>query len=285
MHESMFRNLDKTCVRENTYMKLTMLGTGNAAVTKCYNTCFVIEDDGACFMVDGGGGNTVFQQLEKAGYRWQDMHDIFLTHKHMDHIMGVLWMVRMICQGISRGKCSGEYRIYGHEEVIGLLRSIAEMLLNEKEITVLDHQLQLIVVEDGETREINGRKVTFFDIHSKKAKQFGFSIQLDDDERLTCCGEEPYHPSEEAYARGSKWLLHEAFCLYSQAEIFEPYKKSHSTVKDACVLAETLGVENLVLYHTEDKNIGHRKVLYTEEGSRYFSGNLYVPEDLEVIHL
>jgi len=26
-------------------MKLTMLGTGNALVTECYNTCFVIEEN------------------------------------------------------------------------------------------------------------------------------------------------------------------------------------------------------------------------------------------------
>ena len=25
-------------------MKLTILGTGNALVTKCYNTCFVLEE-------------------------------------------------------------------------------------------------------------------------------------------------------------------------------------------------------------------------------------------------
>ena len=25
-------------------MKLTMLGTGNAVVTECYNTCFVLEE-------------------------------------------------------------------------------------------------------------------------------------------------------------------------------------------------------------------------------------------------
>ena len=31
-----------------------MLGTGNALVTECYNTCFVIEDEGKYFMVDGG---------------------------------------------------------------------------------------------------------------------------------------------------------------------------------------------------------------------------------------
>ena len=46
-----------------------------------------------------------------------------------------------------------------------------------------------------------------------------------------------------------------------------------------------LGVQNLILYHTEDKNIARRKELYTEEGKKYFSGNLYVPEDLEKIEL
>ncbi len=27
-------------------MKLTMLGTGNALVTECYNTCFLLENQG-----------------------------------------------------------------------------------------------------------------------------------------------------------------------------------------------------------------------------------------------
>lgn len=44
-------------------MKLTMLGTGNALVTDCYNTCFLIENNGEFFMVDGGGGNTILKQL------------------------------------------------------------------------------------------------------------------------------------------------------------------------------------------------------------------------------
>ena len=83
----------------------------------------------------------------------------------------------------------------------------------------------------------------------------------------------------------STWLLHEAFCLHGQADIFHPYEKHHSTVKDAAELAESLGVKNLLLYHTEDKNIARRKELYTAEGRQYFHGNLFVPEDLEVIEL
>ena len=44
-------------------------------------------------------------------------------------------------------------------------------------------------------------------------------------------------------------------------------------------------MKNLVLYHTEDKNIRDRKALYTREGCVFFHGRLYVPEDLEEIEL
>ena len=35
-------------------MELTMLGTGNALVTECYNTCFTIRENEDYFLVDGG---------------------------------------------------------------------------------------------------------------------------------------------------------------------------------------------------------------------------------------
>lgn len=41
--------------------KLIMLGTGNAMVTKIFNTCLLIElPDGELFMTDAGGGNGIF---------------------------------------------------------------------------------------------------------------------------------------------------------------------------------------------------------------------------------
>ena len=46
-----------------------MLGTGNALVTKCYNTCYIFENENDYFMVDAGGGNTVLNQLEKVGIK------------------------------------------------------------------------------------------------------------------------------------------------------------------------------------------------------------------------
>ena len=62
-------------------------------------------------------------------------------------------------------------------------------------------------------------------------------------------------------------------------------KKHHSTVKEACEMAENIKAKNLVLYHTEDKNMQGRKENYSGEGRAYYTGKLYVPDDLEVISL
>ena len=145
--------------------------------------------------------------------------------------------------------------------------------------------VMLVEVKDGEEKTILNKKVTFFDIGSTKAKQFGFQMIYDGGKVLTCCGDEPYNECEEKYAKGSDWMFHEAFCLYGQRDIFNPYEKHHSTVKDASELAENLGVKNLVLYHTEDKNIKKRKELYGAEGREYYHGNLFVPDDLDVIEM
>jgi ribonuclease Z len=103
--------------------------------------------------------------------------------------------------------------------------------------------------------------------------------------KVTCLGDEPYNPLCRGFVEGSDWLLCEAFCLYSQRDRFKLYEKHHSTVKEACELAQQLGVPNLVLWHTEDKHIQERKKLYSEEGSAFYTGNLFVPDDLDVIEL
>ena len=267
-------------------MRLTLLGTGNANVTECYNTCFILEDNETKenFLVDAGGGNEILKRLKLAGIDIGSIHTIFCTHKHLDHFTGVLWLMRMILQEMYKGKYEGDAVIYAHDEVTELLRLFSERLFLAKHRQFIGKRLYLESVEDGEDREIMGRRVTFFDIGSKKDKQFGFTMELKDG-RLTCCGDEPYHECEQAYVRGSSWLMHEAFCLYSERDKYKPYEKHHSTAKDACELAEKMGVKNLILYHTEDDNITDRKRLYLSEGKPCFSGRLYVPDDMESLEL
>ena len=262
-------------------MKLTMLGTGMAMVTACYNTCFALEEKGESFLVDGGGGNGILVQLKKAGIDWKSIHHIFITHKHIDHIMGILWIIRKIGQGINKGEYLGTVDLYGHDEVIRILENMADILLQDKIKKHIGSRIRFQVVEDGESRQILGHKVTFFDILSKKDKQYGFTIEFDKEKRLTCCGDEPYNNQNSQYVEGSDWLMLEAFCMYGEANIFKPYEKHHTTVKEACEQAEALHIPNLILYHTEDTHISRRKELYGAEGRKYYHGNLCVPDDLE----
>ncbi|MCF0110564.1 MAG: MBL fold metallo-hydrolase [Erysipelotrichaceae bacterium] len=264
-------------------MKCTMLGTGHAMVTELYNTCFVLEENGEYFLTDGGGGNRLLKQLSEVHINLTDIRTVFVTHKHTDHIMGIVWYLRVMCQSMSRGKVTGEATVYAHEEVIGILRSMITMVLDAKDLVCLDKTLHLVAIEDGETKTILTHPVTFFDIHSTKAKQFGFTMEYEG-KKLTCLGDEPYNPLNEEYVRNSEWLFCEAFCLYGERDVYHLYEIHHSTVKDACELAETLSVHNVVLYHTEEKH-KNRKELYTKEGQQYFHGNIIVPEDLETMAL
>lgn len=48
------------------------------------------------------------KQIKHAGYDWMDMRHIFVTRKHIDYLLGIVWMVRMICRFMDHGEYKGE---------------------------------------------------------------------------------------------------------------------------------------------------------------------------------
>lgn len=157
-------------------MELTMLGTGNANVTEYFNTCFLLEEAGQYFLVDTGGGNGILKALKNAGISVMDIHDIFITHEHLDHLLGLFWIIRTAGHEMSQGNYPGELRIYCHSGLVSTIRTIVELTIWKKTARYLDERILLIPVESGETREIAGCRVTFFDTGSTKARQFGFIL-------------------------------------------------------------------------------------------------------------
>lgn len=266
--------------------QLYVFGTGNAAVTRYYNTCFALRDEERFFMVDAGGGNGILRILEDMKIEFGQIHDIFLTHEHTDHLLGIVWMVRAISTRMLNGTYEGDLNIYCHSDLTVSLDTICRLTLQGKMYRMIGDRIHLVPVSDGETRKILDYDVTFFDIHSTKAKQYGFTTTLKNGSRLTCAGDEPYNPVCAPYVEGSDWLLHEAFCLYEERDRYQPYEKHHSTVKDACELAARLGISHLVLWHTEDRTtFGCRKERYLKEGAPCYPGDLHIPDDREIIDL
>lgn len=270
---------------QETQEKMIVLGTGNATVTKCYNTCFALQHGREYFLVDTGGGNGIMTQLEKANIPMECIHEIFISHEHTDHLLGIIWLIRMIATKMKKDAYQGDLQIYCHADLKDTILTIAKLTVQAKFFDMIGKRIFLHTVADGETRAVLGQPTTFFDIGSTKAKQYGFLRILPDGKRFVFLGDEPYRDSEEQYAKGADWMLHEAFCLYADREKYQPYEKYHVTVKEACEHAEHLGAKNLVLYHTEDKTLASRKAAYTAEGTPYFGGNLLVPDDLDAFVL
>lgn len=254
-------------------------------VTKCYNSCFTISDDNEYFLVDTGGGNAILSNLERADIHINNIHHVFISHSHNDHITGIIWIIRAVAQQIINENYKQNLLIYCHKDVENIIRTISNLLLQKKFTSYLDNRILFKSIEDATSLNIMDWTINFFDIKSNKQLQYGFSIKLKSHKALVFLGDEPYNDNLFSYANDVDYLIHEAFCLYSQRDIFHPYEKFHSTVKDACENAQKLHVDNVILIHSEDKNLQNKKKLYTEEGTQFFNGNIIVPNDLEVIYL
>ena len=295
---------------DKTTNQITMLGTGNATVSQIYNTCFLLQSSGTLMLVDAGGGNGILAQLRKANVQISDIHHLFVTHAHTDHVLGVIWVIRMVaqCKGYE-----GVLHVYGNDKVMKVIKTIIDMILAKKQLAKVAERVVFHQLEDGDCFEVGDMKLECFDIQSTKEKQFGFRAELpaDSDDNasennasennasennasednhakplvLACLGDEPYNEQNRRYIEGADWMMCEAFCLYADRDAFKPYEKCHSTALDAGKLAEELGVKNLILYHTEEKTLDNRKDNYTREAAENFKGRIFVPDDLEVIEL
>lgn len=263
--------------------ELIILGTGNAAATKCFNACFILKREDNYFLVDTGGGNGILTALEKSNIPLEQIHHIFISHQHTDHLLGIIWIIRMVGAKMNQGKYKGTLFIYCHKELIDIIRTIVTCTVQKKFYCYFDTRINFVPLETDKSEYILNYQIKFFDIQSEKTKQFGFTTFLKNKEKLTFIGDEPYTATLYPYVKESNWLFHEAFCLYSERKIFNPYEKFHSTVKEACETAQRVKVKNLILWHTEDRNLEKRKELYLNEGKKYFKGNLYIPEDLDRI--
>lgn len=274
-----------------TTTQITMLGTGNATVSQIYNTCFVLKTPSTLMLVDAGGGNGILAQLKKVNVQISDIHHLFVTHAHTDHVLGVIWVIRMVaqCKGYE-----GLLHVYGNDKVMKVIKTIIDMILAKKQLAKVAERVVFHQLEDGDSFEVGDMKLECFDIQSTKEKQFGFRAELpsssssDESDKplvLACLGDEPYNEQNRRYIVGADWMMCEAFCLYADRDTFKPYEKCHSTALDAGKLAEELGVKNLILYHTEEKTLANRKENYTREAAENFKGRIFVPDDLEVIEL
>lgn len=264
--------------------KIVMLGTGNGGTLDLYNTCFVIQNDKGNFLIDTGGGIEILRRLEKVNIDYKTLNNIFISHSHTDHILGLFWFFKKISRFIMREQITEKINIYCNEVVYEAIKEVAKHILPDKFMNAIYSKIDFIILNDGDIHNINGINYEFFDIQATGTKQFGFEAMINN-KRFIFLGDETLNPLLYNKIKNADYVTHEAFCLDEEENIFRAYEENHSTAKSASKVMNSLGVKNLILYHTEDSHGSNRKSLYTKEAQENFNGNVIVPNDLESIEI
>lgn len=264
-------------------IKETFLGTGAPDATKYYHSCFVVHDSDTRLLVDAGGGNGILVQLEKAGMPLESIRHLFVTHKHIDHIFGVFWILRFLGAKIAKDRAE-DLTLYASDKVIKVIRDISPLFLKEKVTSLFDEKILFHPIDDQKEFSIGTWRMQPINLRSEKEEQFGFRLRADDGTDITCLGDEPYKDALLEYCEHTGCLIHNAYCLERDSERFNPHGMHHSSVRDACEAAIATKAGSLILYHTEDvSTFGNRKQEYMNEAKIYFDGKTLVPDDLETV--
>jgi ribonuclease Z len=260
--------------------KIIMLGVGNGGTEQLYNTCFVIQNEKGNFLVDTGGSIEIIPRLRKVGVDYKSLRHIFISHSHTDHILGLFWFFKKISGEVIHGLIKDKINIYCNDVVYESIKIVADRILPKKLMDAIYCIVDFHILENGDKYTIYGNKYTFLDMKPKGTKLFGFQTTLNG-KKFAFLGDETLNPELYENIKDFDYVMHEAFCLDSEEHIYHAYEKNHSTTKSVSEIMNTLGIKNLILYHTEESHKEKRKALYTKEAQDYFKGNVIVPDDLE----
>lgn len=263
--------------------KIIMLGTGHGFTFDIYNTCFLIKNEKDFLLVDTGGGAEIVRRLKQNDIELKDVHNIFISHCHTDHILGLMWMLKRMSKLFGKEEYNGKLNIYCNSEVAEAIPAIYSHLFPESRVEAINDGIDIHILNDGDKFNVAGLEYTAIDVKAKKNALLGFEVVLNN-KRLCFLGDEECNPEIYHKIENADYVMHEAFCLDSEQDIFKPYEKHHSTVKSVCEKMNELNIKNLILYHTEESH-KNKKELYTTEAKKYFRNNIIVPNDFEIIEI
>jgi ribonuclease Z len=265
-------------------LSLTFLGTGAATPTVDRNVAgLAVHREGETLLFDCGEGSQ--RQMMRYGVGFS-FAEIFFTHYHADHLLGVTGLLRTL--GLMDR--TAPVRLYGPKGAHRVLRAAIELGIERNKFPVEIHEIQpgdrlsradydIVVFETEHRADTVGYALAEHTrlgrFHPERARELGIpegplwgrlhrgeAVTLDDGRTVTPADlvgaprrgrtvvysgdTRPHLPLIEA-ARGADLLVHEATFGGDEAE--RARETGHSTAAEAARVAADAGVRRLVLTH------------------------------------
>ena len=269
-----------------TFPRIVFIGTGAAANAERCHACVAIQTGPEhTLLLDTGSGVEVVRNLKRAGISLASIEDVFLSHRHSDHIGGLeLLMLHCGLHALETGKHANELDIFGHSLVLDVARQMLNSMASvaAKLFGQMGERLYWVPLSPGCAAEVHsGVTLTpvIVDHAPPDGTCWGCVVEVKRGARLIrilYSGDTRPTPALRAAAQGADIILHECGGLDANAE--RVHHVGHSTAGDAARLAAECGAERLILYHVpNDAQVAEMRA----EASRIFGGPVAVANDLD----
>ena len=228
--------------------KFYVLGTCAGISDKGFTLSGVLQHNDKFLLVDTGGGMQILKQLRLSGINISTIHDVFISHKHIDHLLGLIPFIRKIFHGIRLNQYEGVLNVYCAKDIKEIVDYIIKATFHDYMIELYNEMIKYHILQDGQEYDVIGYKMKIIDIYSVASVQFGFEIFLEDNKRLLYLGDVPCADQNKNIVQNADWVLHEALWTKENNKYsFLTDNKKHSTDLDVCKRMNDLNVKNLIL--------------------------------------
>jgi ribonuclease BN (tRNA processing enzyme) len=275
-------------------MKVVLLGTKGGPTPSAFRApaSVAISIDGFVYLVDCPNG--VAGQLVKAGYRLNQLSNVFVTHNHSDHVLdaGNLMVLawgsglkeRVTLHGpsplkeiVSRSLAASSY------DTAVRMREEGRPPLNPL-IKVHEIGAAGVIFQDARVK-VTSALVDHFTV--KPALAFRFDTAR---RSVVISGDTTYSEKLVQLAMGADLLIHEAMYLPGvdqladgNARLKEHLLRSHSTTEQVGMVAERSGVKKLVLSHLVPAFPSISDEMWLRGVRKSFKGEAVVGRDLQEV--
>ncbi len=250
-------------------VKVTLLGTGAPLAPERAAMGIHLEAPGCePLLLDTCGGFEVFRQLERFGLDPSRLRDVVLSHRHGDHIGGMMPLFI----------ASRELHCYGPGDALDATRKLLQLTYPHL-VDGPGRQLHYHPLDAGQPYAIAGFEITFFEVvhrvptYALRVAHGGTVLAYSADslpcEALVAC------------ARNADLFLCDALCEAGEHSD-GAHQLMHPTAREAAEMAAAADARALALVHLA--RYADPKAML-EQAREVFSGPVTIPDDGEVLEI
>lgn len=192
-------------------MVVTLLGTGTPRPeVSRFSQAVLVEAGGDKLLFDAGRGAA--QRVMELGLDFADLHTVFVTHLHYDHIIG---LPDLLLSGWIYGRARA-LEVHGPAGIAAHLRHLEQAYKRDIELRLSYTKLppngaafRAVEIGDGMVWRRGDLKVTAFTVsHGTVTPSFGYRVDYRG-RSAVISGDTGYSPAVVAHARGADLLVHE----------------------------------------------------------------------------